>query len=331
MDLFLPPARVCILRNAVVAATVDEAEILRVSALIEKTLIEMGYATSIVELNFNTEKAIAAIRDFNPDFVFNLAEAVANDMRFCAMGAALLEHLQLPFTGAGLRAHQMSVDKTIAKLILAAEGIPQADWITTEPGTHHSFAAGELYIIKAAVEHGSVGLDGNSVIRPGGITELLEAVQSRAERFGTPFFAERYIMGRDFTVPILARKVIPIREFIYENRQPGEVTVQDYKCKWIVESPEYENTSVNYEFGESDALLLSQLAKIAERCVALFSLRGYARIDFRVDADNRPFVLDVNVNPSLGDDTSFYFALEEAKISYSQALAAIIGDIGSFA
>ena len=325
----MPPDRVCILRNAVVAGTVDETEILRVSALIEKTLTEMGYTTGIVELTFNIEKTLAAIRDFKPDFVFNLAEAVANDMRFCAIGAAVLEHLQLPFTGAGLRAHQMSVDKTIAKLILAGDGILQADWITPEPGTHLSFAAGELYIVKAAVEHGSVGLDSNSVITPGSLAELLEAIRDRTERFGTPFFAERYIMGRDFTVPILAGKVIPMREFIYENRQPGEVTVQDYRCKWIVESPEYENTSVNYEFGDSDVPMLSELAKIAERCVSLFSLRGYARIDFRVDAQNRPFVLDVNANPSLGDDTSFYFALEEANISYSQALAAIIADIGS--
>jgi D-alanine-D-alanine ligase len=80
-------------------------------------------------------------------------------------------------------------------------------------------------------------------------------------------------------------------------------------------------------FPDEDRGFLENLARIALECWRAFELQGYARVDFRVDRDGRPWVLEVNANPCLSPDAGFAAAAERGGIAYSQMIARIITDI----
>jgi D-alanine-D-alanine ligase len=105
---------------------------------------------------------------------------------------------------------------------------------------------------------------------------------------------------------------------------PDKLKIVDYKAKWDADSFEYNNTIRNFDFYENDANLISALREIALRCWDVFSLRGYARIDFRVDNNGKPWVLEINSNPCLSPDAGFAAALQQAKIKYHEAIGFII-------
>src|SRR5690606_30659415 len=79
----------------------------------------------------------------------------------------------------------------------------------------------------------------------------------------------------------------------------------------------------------ADAPLLRQLSQIAKACWALFDLSGYARVDFRVDANGRPWVLEVNTNPCISPDGGFFAAASRAGLSLQDLLRRIIADMPS--
>ena len=108
------------------------------------------------------------------------------------------------------------------------------------------------------------------------------------------------------------------------NYAPDKLKIVDYKTKWDADSFEYNNTIRNFDFPEKDAKLISSLREIALRCWNLFSLRGYARVDFRVDNNGKPWVLEINSNPCLSPDAGFAAALKQAKIKYHDAIGFII-------
>jgi D-alanine-D-alanine ligase len=72
--------------------------------------------------------------------------------------------------------------------------------------------------------------------------------------------------------------------------------------------------------------LLCQLAYLARECWHGFGLRGYARVDFRVDQEGNPWILEINANPCLSPDAGFAAALERAGISFPQAVERLLDD-----
>jgi D-alanine-D-alanine ligase len=100
--------------------------------------------------------------------------------------------------------------------------------------------------------------------------------------------------------------------------------IVDYKAKWDADSFEYNNTIRKFDFQDDDSQLISSLQEISLQCWNVFSLRGYARVDFRVDNNGKPWVLEINTNPCLSPDAGFAAALEQAKIKYHEAIGLII-------
>ena len=150
----------------------------------------------------------------------------------------------------------------------------------------------------------------------------------RKEKLGGACYAEAYIDGREFNVALISGKtgvkVLPIAEMLFQNYSPDKLKIVDYKAKWDADSFEYNNTIRKFNFQKSDAALISSLREIALRCWNIFSLRGYARVDFRVDKNGRPWVLEINSNPCLSPDAGFAAALQQAKIKYHDAIGLIM-------
>ena len=91
-----------------------------------------------------------------------------------------------------------------------------------------------------------------------------------------------------------------------------------------MDSFEYQHTRRRFDLPAADRPLLERLEDLAMRCWHLFGLRGYARVDFRVDAAGDPWVLEVNANPCLAPDAGFAAAAQRAAVPYERAIERIL-------
>ena len=93
-----------------------------------------------------------------------------------------------------------------------------------------------------------------------------------------------------------------------------------------MDSDEYRHTPRSFDFKPDDRALLAELQGLALKCWQLFGLRGYARVDFRVDDTGHPWILEINANPCLSPDAGFAAAVTRSGLSFTQVAEWILGD-----
>ena len=314
-------------------AGMDEKDALVQAAVVSSALSEMGYEPTIMPFSLNVVHIIDMLRDLRPVFVFNLVETMAGQGSLIHVAPSILDFLRIPYTGAGTEATFLTSNKVLAKQILNAAGIATPPLFMPHKGYCGHFVEG-TYIIKAVWEHASTWLHDDSIIHAKVPNHLREAMASWQKRLGMACFAEAFIEGREFNLSLLAGDggphVLAPAEIRFDDFPPGKVRVVDYLSKWVEDSFEYHHTPRSFDFPEEDASLLLLLKDLALQCWRVFGLRGYARIDFRIDSAGKPWVLEVNTNPCLSPDGGFYAALDRSGLRFAQAIERIIRDATSF-
>lgn len=307
----------------------DELDCLRQAETISSALAELGYKPVLLPFGLDLEKTIHSLRSFTPYAVFNLVETLGSRGSMIYFSTALLDYLRIPYTGCRTDAMYLTSNKPLAKKMMLAAGIPTPRWFTRD-GVFSGDGSFDTYILKAIWEDASVGLDDASVIRTSGQNDLLAALHNRIGQLGADCFGEAYIEGREFNLAILARPdgllVLPPAEMLFKNYPPGKPKLLDYRAKWVEDSFEYDHTERTLDIAPADLPLTSRLSNIARACWDLFGLRGYARVDFRIDSMGNPFVLEINANPCLSPDAGFAAALERASIPFTDAIFDILED-----
>ena len=283
---------------------------------------QLGYSNVIRHFDYLPSAFKTAVEIENPDCVFNLVESVSGTSRLIHVPPIYLEELRLPYTGCPAHAIELSNDKVLAKRILTMLNAPTPRWglpktITTDqPGT---------WIVKAQHEHASYGMTQKNVVE--GTAAAVELAHELADEHKIEWIIEEYINGREFNVSMVegptGPRLLPIAEIVFENYTPDLHKIIDYKAKWDEQSFEYKNTVRRYDFPASDRKLLKALEDISLKVWAGFDLRGWARVDYRIDANGNPFVVDVNANPDLSLDAGFMTAAGRAKITPHEAIRMI--------
>ncbi|MGH6928954.1 MAG: D-alanine--D-alanine ligase family protein [Dongiaceae bacterium] len=323
-------SRVAIVYGAVAAdAGPDEQDVLVEVSTMQQTLTALGFAPVAVPLTLDLEAVRQRLLHLRPAFVFNLVESVEGLGRLIHLAPALYESLGLPYTGAGSEAMYLTSNKPLAKRLMASAGIPTPDW--GAPAAQGLAAPGFAgpYIVKSVWEHASIGIDEGSVVEPA--NKVAAVARKRQRRHGGEWFAERFIDGREFNLSLLGGadgvELLPPAEMLFVDYPAGKRRIVDYAAKWHAGSFEFCNTVRRFDFGEDDRPLLAELEAIARSCWRLFGLRGHARVDCRVDAAGRPWVLEVNINPCLSPDAGFAAAAERRGIDLAAAVRRIIADM----
>ena len=179
-------------------------------------------------------------------------------------------------------------------------------------------------------EHGSLGIDDDSLVPAGDDRGLARALAVKQTQVGGPCFAEAYVEGREFNLALLAGpggvRLLPPAEIVFEGFSAGQLRVVGYRAKWEAASYEYHHTPRCFEFPASDRALLASLWDLAHACWKLFGLRGWARVDFRVDHQGNPWILEVNANPCLAVDAGFAAAASRAGLDQAAVVAEILAD-----
>ncbi|MFW5693196.1 MAG: D-alanine--D-alanine ligase family protein, partial [Thermoguttaceae bacterium] len=325
--------------NAIDAdARADDLDVLVQAEAVSDALRRNGHTVDALPVSLNLadlREAVAAIR---PDVAFNLVESLDGHDRLGPLAPWLLEALNCPYTGAPAGALASLSDKVRAKVRLRRAGLPTPDWVAhggLSP-SHPGEAAGDSppaaprYIIKPIHDHGSAGIGPDSIVGPDTGGSVLAALAERERRLARPCFAERFIDGREFNLSVLAGpggpEVLPAAEIVFVDFPAEEPRIVDYAAKWEPDSFVYRNTPRRFDFPDSDRALLRELNETAEACWHVFGLKGYARVDFRVDADARPWVLEVNANPCLSPDAGFAAAVERAGYAFREAVDRMVAD-----
>jgi D-alanine-D-alanine ligase len=308
-------------------ASEDELDCLQQAESIAGALHTLNYEAVLLPFELNLNNTITMLKSLKPYAVFNIVETLDSRGSLIYFAPAILDILQIPYTGCPTEAVFQTSNKPLSKKIMHYAGIATPSWMDQE-GFGSRIDTADIYLIKSSWEHASIGLDEYSLIPYINNENLLQEMNLRKEKLGGSCYAEAYIDGREFNVALISGRedveVLPIAEMIFQDYAPDKPKIVDYKAKWIADSFEYNNTIRKYDFPESDSDLISDLREIALRCWHLFSLSGYARVDFRVDKNSKPWVLEINSNPCLSPDAGFAAALQHANIKYHEAIGLII-------
>jgi len=218
------------------------------------------------------------------------------------------------------------------------------------------------FIIKTIWEHASFGLHDDAIVEAANAQQLARLIEERSARLVKECFAEQFIEGREFNISLLtdphglptldrarmqdagcrmqdrasgssvspahslvaAVQVLPPAEIDFSAFPADKPRIVGYEAKWDDRSMEFHHTPRRFDFPAADAQLLERLVALARRCWEVFDLRGYVRVDFRVDSTGQPWILEINTNPCLSPDAGYAAALERAGISYADAMERIV-------
>jgi D-alanine-D-alanine ligase len=188
------------------------------------------------------------------------------------------------------------------------------------------FSGSSKYIIKPDLEHASFAIDDTAIVDVASDAELCQLIRERELRSGRPYFAEQLIDGREFNISIMGDPphVLPPAEIDFAAFPAGKPRIVSRDAKWNETSFEYHNTPRRFEFPPSDRNLIDQLTKLTLDCWRLFHLTGYARVDFRIDPQGQPWILEINTNPCISPDAGFAAALARAGFEYEAGLQEIL-------
>lgn len=288
-----------------------------------------GHQASLCPWEGSPRASLARLSVQRPDAVFNLVEEPLGQAARIHTAPVWLAHEGLAFAGAGGKAMLVTSHKLLAKRALAAAGLPTPAWRT--PGGKGQGVSQEPWLIKAVWEHGSLGIDDDSLVPAGKPKRLAQALAAKQAQVGGPCFAEAYIEGREFNLALLAGpggvRHLPPAEIVFDGFAEGQLRVVGYRAKWEEASFEYHHTPRRFDFPASDPALLDRLQGLARQCWDLFGLRGWARVDFRVDSQGKPWILEVNANPCLAADAGFSAAASQAGLDQAAVVAAILADL----
>ncbi len=230
----------------------------------------------------------------------------------------VLETLRVPYTGSGVQASAMAIDKLTAKRIWAAEGLPTPAWRVGHADTDWKRVVAELgdaLIVKPAREGSTIGItkvtqhDGN---------ELAAAFEA-AVRYDDRVLIEELIHGRELTCAILGEGATARALPLVEIRAPAEN--YDYQAKYFSEDTQYF----------CPAPLEERLARDIERlCVRAYNAlgaRGWGRVDVMLRTDprgDRPYLLELNTAPGMTSHSLVPMAARAVGLSYEDLVLEIL-------
>ncbi len=281
-----------------------------------------SYGHEVVDLEATSDLPIQ-LASTPVDVVFNIAEGFKGRNRESQV-PALLELLDIPYTGSDPAALSVSLDKALAKRMVRTHGILTPGYLVMQTGKERlPKELGFPLIVKPVAEGTSKGVTKRSVVRDE--AELRDVAREMIGKYRQAALAEEYINGREFTVGLLGERrprVLPPMEIVFlDEADPTPIYSFEMKQDW--------SDQIRYEVpARLTERELDRLEKAARECFAALGCRDVARIDFRMDADGRLFFIETNPLPGLAPGWSDLVLIAQAAgIDYR----GLIGEILSFA
>lgn len=228
----------------------------------------------------------------------------------------LLEFMDLPYTGSGVMASAITMDKLRTKLLWKGAGLPVAPWVAL---TRRAFAAGLDEATRQAIQ--ALGLplivkpsrEGSSVgMSKVDASETLDVALTLAFEHDDEVLIEKWLSGPEFTVAILGEEILPSIRI-----QPAG-TFYDYEAKYLSDDTQYFCPS------GLDAQRESALNALVLQAWNALGCRGWGRVDVMLDSDGEFYLLEVNTAPGMTSHSLVPMAARQAGLSFSQLVVRIL-------
>ena len=266
--------------------------------------------------------------EFQPHLAFNLLMHFHDAGVYDSAVVSYLELLKLPYTGCNPRGLFLAGDKALSKKILAYHRIRAPRFAAFPQGRKVRSTPARLQFplfVKSMSEHASTGISQASIVRD--LDALRERVEFIHRNVGTAAIAEEYIEGRELTIGVLGNQrltVLPLWEWFFDSLPQGAAPIATSRAKW---DPAYQKR-VGIRTGPAAALPEGkerEIVRLARRIYRSLELSGFARIDLRLDAEDRVWVLEANPNPDLCAAEDFARGAQAIGIEYDQLVQKLLG------
>ena len=271
-----------------------------------RALQSLGYDAQSLDYD---ARFLDNIREVAPEVVFNALHGPGGEDGHVQ---ALLDFLGIPYTGSGVEASALAMDKHLTKKLLAAEGLPTAAWdIFDLSGGTLPLLPGSLdlpLVIKPRFEGSSQGV---VIVRT---HEQWTSAMLAAAKTYSHIMAEEFLGGREFTVAILGEEALPVIEIV-----PNADEFYTFDAKYA------PGGSTHIVPARIDEDLAARLQMIALSVHRLLGLRDYSRTDFIVTKEGRPQILEINTLPGLTATSLVPDACGAVGISYEALVDRLVG------
>jgi D-alanine-D-alanine ligase len=276
----------------------------------------------------NHASLFADLRASRPHFVLNFCDEGFNNDAFMEMHVpALLEMLDIPYSGAGPSCLGLCYNKSLVRGVAQAIDVPvpaetyfnSDDLAATIPSV---FPA----LIKPNYGDSSIGITKDAVVHTWeeAITRLGHL---REQMPGCPILIQEFLTGPEYSIGIIGNpgqgyRVLPPLEVDYSRLDPALPQLLPYESKWIPDSPYW--TQIGYREARLDEEARRKIVDYSNILFERLGCRDYARFDFRADAEGEIRLLEVNPNPGWCWDGKLNLMAELAGLRYSDLLKLII-------
>lgn len=289
--------------------TSEEREVsLKSGKAVYEGLKDAGYEVEALDF---TPETIHRIREYSPDVVFITLHG-KNGEDGTVQG--YLELLGIPYTGSGVLASAVCMNKVITKKLLSYEGLPTADFqVIKKRGFNRDLFNPDLLmedfglplVVKPATQGSSVG---TSIVRESkNIVPALELALSLDEEI----LVEKFIAGTELTVTVLGKdnlKTLPVIEIVPKNEY------YDYESKYM---PGMSDHLIPARISEEER---ERVEEISCKAYDAVGCRGYGRIDLILDRGGNPYILEINTLPGMTGTSLVPDAARAAGIKFPELL-----------
>jgi D-alanine-D-alanine ligase len=296
---------------------------------LESALTANGHTVRRLAVDDAVQPLINELTKEGPDLVFNLAESFRGKSALESNVAALLNLLDLRYTGSSPAGLILAGDKTLTKKVLSFHSILSAKFATMFRG--QSDWVGDIkfpLLVKPPQEDASLGITQKSIVND--VKELLDVLSSIQQEYQSPVLVEEFIDGREFYVGVLGNskvEALPIIELDFSKFPKDLPKIASWEAKWGDDGDEkgaqFEGTKSIFPTDLPEALT-EKIQKVAIDSFQALRLRDYARIDLRVTAKEEVYVIEANPNCYLEQHSEFATAAQKFGLEYPALIARIV-------
>ncbi len=293
---------------------------------VKNALLNLGHEVQVVGVYDDLAPIRKMNEEWKPHIVFNLLEDFAGNSAFDYYVVSYFEMMRIPYTGCNPRGLLLARDKALTKMILTYHRIDVPDFDVFRFGRKISRRRKFTYplIVKSLMEEGSVGIAQASYVENEG--QLRERVALIHDKLNGDAIGEQYIDGREFYVTVLGNaklEVLPLRELVFDNVEPGTPKMATYKVKW--DDKYRERWGIVYQFARTlPNGMEERIHHLCKRVYHLLDMNGYGRIDLRVTADGDIYVIEANPNPGIARDEDCSHSAIKSGSSYEDFIQRIL-------
>ncbi|HKR85553.1 MAG TPA: ATP-grasp domain-containing protein [Terriglobales bacterium] len=290
------------------------------------TLRKMGHDVRALGVKSDLGVIRSAVEEWHPHIAFNLLEEFDGLAVYDQNVVSYLELLRVPYTGCNPRGLMLARDKVLAKKLFSFHRIPFPEFIVASHGraVRRPKSLSFPLIVKSVTEEASLGISQASIVEDDG--KLKERVAFIHESVATGALIEQYIEGRELYVGVIGNgqlQALPVWELKMDKLPQDARRIATERVKW---SRKYQDKygiisekAKNLPTGKAE-----EIQHLAKRVYRALGLSGYARIDLRMDEQEKLYVLEANPNPQIARNEDFADSAESANYRYEDLLQELL-------